>query len=72
MTGEYTQGLKPMEPREAGHGLSGQHGRSVSAGADAAVCKKRGRESDALSLSLPRKQHRTPDVAVSRKEVGHQ
>ena len=71
MSEEYTQGLKPVEPQEARDGLSGQHGSSASAMADGSVCKKRGRESDALSLSLPRKQQRTLDVAVSRKEVIH-
>ena len=71
MSGEYTQGLKPADPQQAEHGQSGQEGSCVSARADALICKKRGRESDAVSLNLPRRQHRTPDVAVSRKEVRH-
>ena len=43
--------------------------QSSSQQAEGNFVKKRSRESDALSANLPRRQHRTPDVAVSRKEV---
>ena len=36
----------------------------------ASFSRKRSRESDALSANSPRRQHKSPDVAVSRKEVG--
>jgi hypothetical protein len=54
--------LQAVADKAAGAQFSSQQ-------AEGNFVKKRSRESDALSANLPRRQHRTPDVAVSRKEV---
>ena len=54
--------LQAVADKAAGAQFSSQQ-------AEGKFAKKRSRESDALSANLPRRQHRTPDVAVSRKEV---
>ena len=56
--------LQALNDKAAGAQLSYQQ-------AEGNFGKKRSRESDALSTNLPRRQHRTPDVAVSRKEVSN-
>ena len=52
------------------HWLQDTYGSSNGSNEVASTSKKRSRESDALSANLPRRQNKTPDVAVSRKEVG--
>jgi len=50
--------------------LQETYGSSNKSSEVASISKKRSRESDAVSANLPRRQNKTPDVAVSRKEVG--
>ncbi len=53
-----------LDDKAAGEQIASQQ-------AEGSLGKKRSRESDALSANLPRRQHKTPDVAVSRKEVSN-